>query len=80
MGDSMVYVKWFLFLVPSLLMDVFGRLLAPVLPFFADESGYLPRCLWWFQTPDNPLDGDRGHWNVGQKLTTFGHIFVVLHG
>ena len=57
----MVYVKWFLFIWPSLAMDIIGRLLAPVLPLFADESGWLPACLSWFQTPDNSLDGDRGH-------------------
>ena len=57
----MVYVKWFVLIWPSLAMDVIGRLLAPVLPFFADESGWLPSWLSWFQTPDNSLDGDRGH-------------------
>ena len=57
----MVYVKWFLFIWPSLAMDIIGRLLAPVLPLFADESGWLPSWLSWFQTPDNSLDGDRGH-------------------
>lgn len=71
MGESMVYVKWFLFLIPSLLMDVLGRLLAPVLPAFADESGYLPKWLWWFQTPDNALDGDRGHWERWPKSGDF---------
>lgn len=58
----MMYLHWALLIVPSLLMAIFGRILAPVLPFFVQPDGYLPRWLWWFQTPDNPCDGDRGHW------------------
>ena len=58
----MVYLKWVLLMAPSFFMAVVGRLLAPFLPFFVDETGYLPKWLWWFQTPDNPIDGDRGHW------------------
>lgn len=57
----MVYLKWFLFCFLSLAMDVVGRVLAPLLVFFASDDGWLPRWLWWFQTPDNSLDGDRGH-------------------
>lgn len=29
--------------------------LAPVVVLFADKDDWLPRWLWWFQTPDNPL-------------------------
>ena len=58
----MVYIKWAALIVPSFFMAVVGRLLAPILPFFVQEDGYLPRWLWWFQTPDNPCDGDAGHW------------------
>ncbi len=58
----MLYVKWFLCLFPSFLMEIVGRVLAPILPFFVQEDGYLPSWLWWFQTPDNPCDGDEGHW------------------
>lgn len=25
---------------------------------FASSDGWLPRWLWWFQTPDNSIDGD----------------------
>ncbi len=57
----MVYLKWFLFLPASLLFDVLGRLLAPVVVLFANDEGWLPSWLSWFQTPDNSLDGDRGH-------------------
>ena len=58
----MIYLKWALLIAPSLFMAVVGRLLAPVLPFFVQEDGYLPSWLSWFQTPDNPADGDEaGH-------------------
>ena len=57
----MVYLKWFLFLIPSLAFDVIGRLLTPVVVLFASDDGWLPEWLSWFQTPDNSLDGDRGH-------------------
>ena len=57
----MVYLKWFLFLIPSLAFDVIGRLLTPVVVLFASDDGWLPSWLSWFQTPDNSLDGDRGH-------------------
>jgi hypothetical protein len=34
--------------------------LAPVIVLFADNDGWLPNWLYWFQTPDNSLDGDSG--------------------
>lgn len=53
---------WFLLIFPSLFMAVFSRLLCPILPLFANEEGYLPNWLWWFQTPFDSLDGDRHSW------------------
>lgn len=58
----MIFLKWALLIVPSLVMAVVGRLLAPVLPFFVQDDGFLPSWLSWFQTPDNPSDGDEAHW------------------
>ena len=58
----MLYLKWLCLIPVSLVMAIVGRVLAPVLPFFVQADGYLPRWLWWFQTPDNPCDGDKGHW------------------
>ncbi len=57
----MAYVKWVLLLIPSYLMAIIGRILAPVLPFFASDSGWLPKWLDWFQTPFDCIDGDDGH-------------------
>ena len=58
----MVYLKWAALIGPSFFMAILGRILAPILPLFADTEGWLPDWLWWFQTPDNPLDGDAAHW------------------
>ncbi len=54
------FLRW-IFLVPvSLAFTLLAFVLAPILPLFASRDGWLPRWLWWFQTPDNPLDGDGG--------------------
>lgn len=58
----MAYAKWVLLLIPSYLMAIIGRILAPILPFFASDTGWLPKWLDWFQTPFDCLDGDDGHW------------------
>lgn len=55
-------IKWALLAPVSLFMAVFARLLCPVLPLFANDEGYLPEWLWWFQTPFDTLDGDSGSW------------------
>ena len=57
----MCFLWWAMLLTPSLVMSIVGRLLAPVLPIFCDEQGWLPSWLSWFQTPDNSCDGDAGH-------------------
>jgi len=38
--------------------------LAPIVVLFASKEGWLPKWLWWFQTPDNPVDGDRDWKNL----------------
>lgn len=58
----MVYLKWVALLLPSLIMAIVGRLLAPILPFFANDQARLPAWLDWFNTPHTDLDGDQRHW------------------
>nr|DAK88624.1 MAG TPA: Envelope protein [Caudoviricetes sp.] len=74
MGVAM-YLRWLCFLPASLAFDVFGRLLTPLVVLFADKDGWLPSWLWWWQTPDNPIDGDAGHlarWGISTApLTTY---------
>lgn len=57
----MIYIKWFLLLIVNLFAQyAINFPLAPVIVLFADDAGWLPNWLYWFQTPDNPLDGDPG--------------------
>ena len=44
----------------SWLATILNYPLAPLVVLFAGEEGWLPAWLWWFQTPDNSLDGDHG--------------------
>lgn len=52
-------VSYVLLLLADWAMTLTAWILAPVLPMFAIE-GHLPDFLSWFDTPDNPLDGDSG--------------------
>lgn len=48
-----------LFYLPiNLFVTAIAWIISPVLPLFASSDGWLPRWLWWFQTPDNSIDGD----------------------
>ena len=66
-------IRYLVFLIASLLVEVVARIIAPVLPAFAtmqpgktdNNNSFateprLPRWLAWFQTPDNSLWGDTG--------------------
>lgn len=55
-----MYLRYFLLVVISLLVSFLNYFLAPLVVPFASEEGWLPKWLWWFQTPDNSLDGDGG--------------------
>lgn len=44
----------------NLAFTAIAWILSPVLPAFASKDGWLPKWLWWFQTPDASLDGDSG--------------------
>lgn len=60
MDRFMMHLRYVALVACSLLASFLNLFLAPVVVLFADEAGWLPRWLWWFQTPDNPLDGDGG--------------------
>ena len=55
-----MYLRYAALVVVSILGDLLNYILAPIAVLFASEDGWLPSWLWWFQTPDNPLDGDGG--------------------
>lgn len=52
---------WLALLPFVLLMEVVAVLLSPILPLFS-WAARLPWWLNWFQTPDNNLMGDDGHY------------------
>lgn len=54
----MMFLRWAVLVVLSFLAVPVAWICAPFLPAFASSSGWLPRSLCWFQTPDNSLDGD----------------------
>jgi hypothetical protein len=62
----MIYLKWFLFTIVNLLLEIPNYLFAPIIVLFVNEDGYLPNWLYWFQTTDNSLDGDEG-WIAGTR-------------
>ena len=68
----MIYLKWLAMVPVSILVTIACILFAPVIVLFANPMGWLPNWLWWFQTPDNSLDGDQGwkseHWQWRFKL------------
>lgn len=47
-------------------------ILGPIVVLFCNKDGWLPKWLWWFQTPDNSMDGDSGwkyeHWMWRYRL------------
>lgn len=61
----MIYAKWGCFLVVNILTNyLINWPLAPIVVLFADDKGWLPWYLWYFQTPDNSLDGDDYAWKT----------------
>ncbi|TAM16080.1 MAG: hypothetical protein EPN65_15235 [Pandoraea sp.] len=69
----MMYVRWFVLAIVDLLVTCIAIFpLSLFLPFAAIGRPTLPAWLSWFQTPDNPLDGDEGwrtqHWQWRYRL------------
>lgn len=67
-------VFWWLVLIPlNLLSVLLAYVLGPLVVLFCSDDGWLPKWLNWFQTPDNPMDGDKGwkteHWQWRFKLS-----------
>ena len=73
-------LKWLAFFVVNLFSIFIGRILAIAVVPFANDEGWLPNWLSWWQTPDNPLDGDGGwineHWQWRYKLPAFMQTYV----
>lgn len=60
----MAYLRMYTWWTFTTILGLIGRVLnfplAPIVVLFASKDGWLPKYLWWFQTPDNSLDGDDG--------------------
>lgn len=73
-------LKFLCFIPAGVIFSLLSVLLAPLLPLFASNDGWLPRWLLWFQTPDNSLDGDNGwkheHWQWRYYLPYNVTIYV----
>lgn len=76
----LMYLRWFGLMVIDVLTVILNIFAAPFVALFGNEAGYLPRWLWWFQTPDNPLDGDEGwqtkHWQWRFKLPALLRVYA----
>ena len=55
-----MYFKYFLLVLVDLFVSAMNIFLAPIVVLFADKSGWLPKWLWWFQTPGDSLYGSTG--------------------
>lgn len=54
------FIQFIILLPIHLFMGLLCVVLSPILPAFAIGKEVLPWYLNWFQTPDAPLDGDKG--------------------
>ena len=76
----MYYIQYTILAVISIPITLLGFILAPILPLLANNDGWLPKWLWWFQTPDNSLNGDTGwqneHWQWRFKLPISLSIYI----
>ena len=66
----LLWGKWFCFLAINLITNLLALPLTPIVVLFASKTGWLPWYLWYFQTPDNSLDGDSG-WKVTHPASTY---------
>jgi hypothetical protein len=63
----LIYGKWLLLVVLNLILKYFlAWPLTPIVVLFTKSNGWLPNCLYWFQTNDNSIDGDEG-WISGTR-------------
>lgn len=63
-----LYIKYVVLVVVNLVASFMNYFLAPIVVLFASSDGWLPHYLWWFQTPDNSLDGDGGWKTIHRRF------------
>lgn len=71
---------WLVLFPINLISVLAAYVLSPVIVLFCNSSGWLPAWLWWFQTPDNSMDGDQGwqteHFQSRFKLPAALAVYV----
>lgn len=71
-------MRWLFLAVSGLAFTLLAMLAAPILPLFVGADGYLPRWLWWFQTPDNPAWGDWQFQHEQMAWTQSRYLWTVF--
>lgn len=51
---------FFFYNILNILALLIAYALNPIVALFVDEDGYLPKCLFWFATPDSNMFGYKG--------------------
>lgn len=51
-------LRYLFYLILNIPFDIIAYLVSPILPFFVDSEGNLPKYLKWFQTQDATVDPD----------------------
>ena len=71
-------MKWLILAPVSFAFTLMAILLAPVLALFVQKDKYLPNCLWWFQTPDNPAVGDAQYRYTDMMWTDSSYLHALF--
>ena len=76
----MMRIRWIILALVSIVAKLINYPLSPMVALFANDGGWLPSWLSWFQTPDNSLDGDSGwqhkHWQWRYKFPVPLAIYI----
>ena len=60
-------LKYLALMPVHIIATIISYIVVPFAVLLASEDGWLPKYLWWFQTWDNPLDGD-DNWKKNVRL------------
>lgn len=63
-----MYIRYGLLVIVDLIASFLNYFLAPIVVLFANKQGWLPRWLWWFQTPGDSLNGSIGWQTVDRRF------------
>lgn len=55
-------MRWFWLAIPDFIISLLAYPLAPLIVLFTNSQGKSPLWAFPWLTHDNPIDGDKGHW------------------